>query len=300
MRCNPLKINEVEALVGITRKNIRFYEAEGLLSPRRNSQNGYRDYGETEVEVLRRIKLLRKLGLPLEEIRQMQHGAYTVGDGMRRHLVSLERERQNLEAAIRFCGTLTDRRERLEELDAQSLLDRMAQMEQEGPTFMNKQKPDTRRRRFVAPIVVAIVMSVLMAGLIWLFLWAFEVDPAGAPPLPVLALFVAIPAAVVVGVVIAPSSGSGRLSGERTMRGTTERRDCRQAAVSAAGTAVWLLAAAAVLLWVRQAFFPSGAASVLLAVLAAVQAAGLIPLGLALRDRLKEIKGGELYEARQY
>ena len=64
------------------------------------------------------------------------------------------------------------------------------------------------------------------------------------------------------------------------MRGTTERRDCRQAAVSAAGTAVWLLAAAAVLLWVRQAFFPSGAASVLLAVLAAVQAAGLIPLGL--------------------
>lgn len=217
-----MKINEVEALVGITRKNIRFYEAEGLLSPRRNSQNGYRDYGETEVEVLRRIKLLRKLGLPLEEIRQMQHGAYTVGDGMRRHLVSLERERQNLEAAIRFCGTLTDRRERLEELDAQSLLDRMAQMEQEGTTFMNKQKQDTRRRRFVAPIVVAIVMSVLMAGLIWLFLWAFEVDPAGAPPLPVLALFVAIPAAVVVGVVIAlvqrvreieRGEGSGRFGG---------------------------------------------------------------------------------------
>ena len=148
-------------------------------------------------------KLRRPETFRLSEIRQLQHGAYTVGDGMRRHLVSLERERQNLEAAIRFCGTLTDRRERLEELDAQSLLDRMAQMEQEGTTFMNKQKQDTRRRRFVAPIVVAIVMSVLMAGLIWLFLWAFEVDPAGAPPLPVLALFVAIPAAVVVGVVIA-------------------------------------------------------------------------------------------------
>ena len=84
-----MKINEVEALVGITRKNIRFYGAEGLLSPRRNSQNGYRDYGGTEGEVLRRIKLLRQLGLPLGEIRQMQHGAYTVGDGMRRLLVSL-------------------------------------------------------------------------------------------------------------------------------------------------------------------------------------------------------------------
>lgn len=70
-----MKINEVEALVGITKKNIRFYESEGLLSPRRNSANGYRDYGPEEVEVLRRIKLLRKLGVPLEEIRKMQRGA---------------------------------------------------------------------------------------------------------------------------------------------------------------------------------------------------------------------------------
>ena len=130
MRCNPLKINEVEALVGITRKNIRFYEAEGLLSPRRNSQNGYRDYGETEVEVLRRIKLLRKLGLPLEEIRQMQHGAYTVGDGMRRHLVTLERERENLERSMELCRTLKDWEQRLDTLEADGLLERMEEMRQ--------------------------------------------------------------------------------------------------------------------------------------------------------------------------
>ena len=198
-----MKINEVEALVGITRKNIRFYEAEGLLSPRRNSQNGYRDYGEAEVEALRRIKLLRKLGVPLEEIRRMQQGAHTMGDGIRRHLITLERERQNLEAAIRLCGGLTDRQERLEDLDAESLLAEMARMEQEGTTFMNKQKQDTKRRRYVAPVLITVLMAVLMAGLIWLFLWAFAVDPAGAPPLPVLALFVAIPAAVVIGVVIA-------------------------------------------------------------------------------------------------
>ena len=198
-----LKINEVESLVGITRKNIRFYEAEGLLSPQRNSQNGYRDYGEAEVEALRRIKLLRKLGVPLEEIRRMQQGAHTVGDGIRRHLITLERERQNLEAAIRLCGGLTDRQERLEDLDAESLLAEMARMEQEGTTFMNKQRQDTKRRRYVAPVLITVLMAVLMAGLIWLFLWAFAVDPAGAPPLPVLALFVAIPAAVVIGVVIA-------------------------------------------------------------------------------------------------
>ena len=197
-----MKINEVEQLQGITKKNIRFYEAEGLLTPRRNSENGYRDYSEAEVETLRRIKLLRKLGFPLEEIRRMQSGSFTVGDGMRRHLVTLEREQENLRSAAALCAGLTDCGEKLDVLDAQPLLTQMEQMEQEGTTFMNKQTQDIKRR-YIAPILAAIVMAILMAGTIWLFLWAFEVDPAGAPPLPLLILLVAIPAAVIFGVGIA-------------------------------------------------------------------------------------------------
>ena len=196
-----MKINEVEALVGITKKNIRFYEAEGLLAPRRNSENGYRDYGEVEVDALRRIKLLRKLGVPLEDIRQMLSGAHTVGDGMRRHLVTLERERQNLDAAARLCGELADCQERLADLDAAALLEQMAEMEQSGTTFQNKQSQDIRAR-YVAPVAVTVLMVLLMLGLIWLFLWAFETDPAGAPPLPLLAVLVAVPAFVALGVII--------------------------------------------------------------------------------------------------
>ena len=196
-----MKINEVEALVGITKKNIRFYEAEGLLTPRRHSENGYRDYGEAEVETLRRIKLLRKLGFPLEEIRQMQTGSRTVGDGMRRHLVTLEREQENLRSAAQLCAGLTDCAEKLDALDAQSLLEKMEEMEQSGTTFQNKQSQDIRVR-YVAPVVVTVLMVLLMLGLIWLFLWAFETDPAGAPPLPLLAVFVAVPAFVALGVII--------------------------------------------------------------------------------------------------
>ena len=197
-----MKINEVEALVGITKKNIRFYEAEGLLAPHRNSENGYRDYGEAEVDALRRIKLLRKLGVPLEEIRRMQSGGHTVGDGMRRHLVTLERERENLEQSIRLCSALTDRQERLEDLDAGAILAEMEAMEQSGTTFQNRQHEDVRVR-YVAPVVVTVLMVLLMLGLIWLFLWAFETDPAGAPPLPLLAVFLTIPAIVALGVVVA-------------------------------------------------------------------------------------------------
>ena len=90
------KIGMFAAMNHVTVKALRFYEEQGLLSPRRNSENGYRDYGPEEVAVLRQIKLLRKLGLPLEEIRALQSGHITVSDAMRRHLVTLEREEESL------------------------------------------------------------------------------------------------------------------------------------------------------------------------------------------------------------
>ena len=197
-----MKINEVEALVGITKKNIRFYEAEGLLAPRRNSENGYRDYGEAEVAALRRIKLLRKLGVPLEEIRNMQRGTQTVGDGMRRHLVTLERERENLEQSIRLCGELTNCRERLADLDAGAVLAEMETLEQSGATFQNKQRQDIRVR-YVAPVAVAVLTVALMAALAAFFAWAYLLDPADAPPLALMLVLAALPLLVAVGVVLA-------------------------------------------------------------------------------------------------
>lgn len=197
-----LKINEVEALVGITRKNIRFYESEGLVAPRRNSENGYRDYGEAEVRTLLQIKLLRKLGVSLEEIRNMQSGAHTVGDGMRRHLVSLERDRDNLDQAIRLCAGLTDRQERLGDLDAGSILKEMEAMEQSGATFQNKQKKDVRIR-YVAPVVITTLMVLLMGGLVGLILWLIALSAEEAPPAFMLAVIALFPLVIIGGVVLA-------------------------------------------------------------------------------------------------
>ena len=195
-----MKINEVEAQVGITKKNIRFYEDQGLIAPRRNTQNGYREYGEEDVARLRQIKLMRKLGVPLEEIRNMQSGIHTVGDGMRRHLVTLERDRKNLEQSMELCRLLTQREERLDTLDAGALLERMEQMEREGATFLDRQTQDTRRRRYIAPVVIACVTVLLMAGLMALMIWGFAADAADAPPLPLIVVLVALPATVILGV----------------------------------------------------------------------------------------------------
>lgn len=197
-----MKINEVEAQVGITKKNIRFYEEQGLLSPRRNSENGYRDYSEAEVAALRQIKLMRKLGVPLEEIRRMQAGG-TVADGMRRHLVTLERERKSLEQSIQLCQSLKDREERLNVLDAAGLLEEMEKLEQAGATFQDKQKNDLKPVRYAGAVVMALLTTVLMTAIIALMVWGFAVDPADAPPLALVAVLVAIPGVVILGVLLA-------------------------------------------------------------------------------------------------
>ena len=197
-----MKINEVEAQVGITKKNIRFYEEQGLLSPRRDSGNGYRDYGEADVAVLRQVKLMRKLGVPLEEIRRMQAGG-TVADGMRRHLVTLERERKSLEQSIQLCQSLKDREERLESLDAAGILEEMERLEREGTTFQDKQKHDAKPVQYAGAVVMALLTAVLMLAIMVLMLWAYAVDPEDAPPLPLMAVLAALPAAVILGVLLA-------------------------------------------------------------------------------------------------
>ena len=198
-----MKINEVEALVGVTRRNIRFYEKEGLLTPARNSQNGYRDYGEAEVAQLKQIKLLRKLGVPLDEIRRLQNENATVADGMRRHLISLEREQKNLEQSMVFCQRMKDQEIKLSDLDAEIWLKEMESMERTGTTFQNKQRGDFKVKQYVPATAASVVMIVLMAGVIALMLWAFKVDPVGAPPWPLLALLIGIPAVIIFGVLFA-------------------------------------------------------------------------------------------------
>ena len=78
-----------------------------------------------------------------------------------------------------------------------------------------------------------------------------------------------------------------------------ERRK-RQAVRSALVNGCWLVLSAGVVLWLRQLFRPQGILSVLLAVAAGADILMLLPLAVSLRQRLKEIEGGEEDEACQY
>lgn len=197
-----LKINEIEALVNITKKNIRFYEAQGLLSPKRNVENGYRDYTEDDVRILKQIKFLRKIGVPIEEIKKMLTGTHTVGDGMRRHLVSLEREKQNLEYSISFCRDLQNMDIPISDWETEELLNKMDELEKHGALFKNKHTSDIRVR-YVAPTIITFIMIGLLFAFIMLLSWGYATSPADAPPLWFLWLCTAICLVVGAGIVLA-------------------------------------------------------------------------------------------------
>lgn len=101
-----MNIKQAEALSGVTRQNIRFYEKQGLLTPARNSENDYREYNNADIERLKWIRAMRMLDMPLEDIRQVLDGETPLDQAAARQQERLESQIEKLEGAIRFCGTL--------------------------------------------------------------------------------------------------------------------------------------------------------------------------------------------------
>lgn len=66
-------IHEAAERSGTTKKAIEYYCMKGLLSPR-VSENGYKDFSEEDVACLKKISLLRNLGVSVEDIRELLSG----------------------------------------------------------------------------------------------------------------------------------------------------------------------------------------------------------------------------------
>ena len=99
-----MNIGEIATRSGMRAKTIRYYEDIGLIRPARRG-NGFRDYGEREVNELRFIARARGLGFSVEECR---------------HLLELWRDRERPSAAVRETAAhhVADIRTKIEELRA--------------------------------------------------------------------------------------------------------------------------------------------------------------------------------------
>jgi DNA-binding transcriptional MerR regulator len=65
-----MRIGELAARTGVSRRLLRYYEEQGLITPSR-ALNGYREYGQAHVDVVQQIAGLLDAGLPTRIIAQL-------------------------------------------------------------------------------------------------------------------------------------------------------------------------------------------------------------------------------------
>lgn len=116
-----MTIKEIETLSGLPRANIRYYEAEGLITPRR-AENGYRDYSQADADTLLRIKLLRALGLTIEQLKTLACGEAALDAVLAERLQAMQQERHALGRAEQVAEQLRQAKVDYQTLDAERYL----------------------------------------------------------------------------------------------------------------------------------------------------------------------------------
>jgi MerR family transcriptional regulator, thiopeptide resistance regulator len=138
------QIGELAAATGLTARALRHYESLGLLVPSARTQAGYRLYDGHDVERLYRVRALRALGLPLEQIAEVLDGL-PLAEVLERQLAAVESE---LAAATRLRTRLLHLR-RTASVD--DLIETMEAMEMHEQYFSEEQRAAIAERADKAP-----------------------------------------------------------------------------------------------------------------------------------------------------
>lgn len=131
-----MEIKEVEKLLSVSRSNIRFYEKEGLISPKRR-ENNYRDYSDEDVAKLKKIIAMRKIGFTVEEILLFQKGELPLTKAIEDNKIRLEEEIKQLNGALKTIKKLSKECSSFEEIDGEYYWDYINQSESTGEQFID-------------------------------------------------------------------------------------------------------------------------------------------------------------------
>lgn len=129
-----MNIKEVEKRLNITRANIRYYEKEGLLEPKRN-ENEYRDYSEDDLKRLQQILLFRKCNVSIQDIRLILNGSKTIDEVFKTQVVLIEKEIKELEGAKLMCEKLAHEKASIDTMNTEKYIDMMNTEEENGHKF---------------------------------------------------------------------------------------------------------------------------------------------------------------------
>lgn len=180
-------IRDLERKTGLERATIRFYERESLITPTR-CENGYREYAESDVQTLLKIKLLRQLGMSLDRIKELQQGSMDFTDALNEQIQALDQQIQSKTRAKEVCIQMRDDGVSYGLLDAQRYLYALSRPSQNTPAWTPKPVPEFQERlrqerhpfrRFFARFLDAQLLILLIQFVLYVVM---RIRPAGTIP----------------------------------------------------------------------------------------------------------------------
>ncbi len=157
-------INEVQSKVGLSKKSIRYYEDEGLLNPKRNMLNDYRIYDEEDIRILRIIKFLRELGVPVHEIKLLKEGQLTLEKCMQDRLKKIEEYEKDYKKIKNMCLELSHTQEEYMDIDVNKYLEQVNILNKKG--FTMREVKTNKSKKIWGAIISSFLYSVFFIFII--------------------------------------------------------------------------------------------------------------------------------------
>lgn len=129
-----MKIREAAEKTSVSRPAIRYYESLGLMRPSRQD-NSYREYSEEDIRRLRKISALRRIGIPLNDIRLLIDGTGTLPEVLNANIAALNEKIQDLSGAVQISRELLQAGGSFESFDESACLQEIHDEERQGRKF---------------------------------------------------------------------------------------------------------------------------------------------------------------------
>lgn len=174
-----MQIHEVETKVGLTKKSIRYYEEEGLLKPKRNTFNDYRDYTEEDINTLKLIKFLRNLNVSVNEIKKLKNNELSLEECLKDRIDKINNEEHNLEKIKNMCLEIIMSKDSFENIDITKYSLAMNILNKEGFTMRDVSKK--HMHKIMGAILSSISFSAIFIFLISIISYFYFTENEGIP-----------------------------------------------------------------------------------------------------------------------
>lgn len=173
-----MRIQDMEDRTGLERPAIRFYEREGLLKPKR-SENGYREYSDSDAEQLLKIKLLRQLGMPVYKIKDLQRGCADFSAELETQIRLLTEQIQQNKRAREVCKVIQNDGVNYQTMDPERYLKLLRELPADQPAIRNEFHENVEKeihpwRRYAARMLDYTLLSTVIRFILFVI---FRIRP---------------------------------------------------------------------------------------------------------------------------